>query len=70
MQVVQTIYCSNHAEAMTLKLYVQGKLTKLQACIILRELTGNELGPTAVLLNMAMDNGFFDHNGSMITSEK
>ena len=66
MQIVQTIYCSNHAEAMTLRLYVQGKISKLQACIILRQLTGDDLNSTVKLLHLAQDNGFFDHNGSMI----
>jgi hypothetical protein len=69
MQIVQTVYCSNHAEAMALNLYVQGKISKLQACILLRQLTGEDLSSTIKLLHLAQDNGFFDHNGNMIVQQ-
>jgi hypothetical protein len=69
MQIVQTVYCSNHAETMTLNLYVQGKISKLQACVILRQLTGGDLNSTVKLLHLAQDNGFFDHMGKMVMKE-
>ena len=69
MQIVQTVYCSNHAETMCLNLYVQGKISKIQACIILRQLTGEDVSGVLNILNLAKDNGFFDHNGNMIVQE-
>jgi|JFJP01.1.fsa_nt_gi hypothetical protein len=69
MQIVQTVYCSNHAEAMILKMYVQGEISKVKACIIMRQLTGEDLSGVLNILNLAKDNGFFDHNGSMIVQQ-
>jgi hypothetical protein len=48
---------------MTIRLFIQGKLTKLQACVILRQLSGMSLQQTVDILSMAKTDGFFDQHG-------